>query len=146
MRLKTSEQHADVEVCMVGNDAILADRLLNFRPLFAKLRFIADPVGRDPMDPDVRGTEDEGARTYPPAVRCDNLPVTDSNGGQLASAVRSPCGGFKIDRSKVHKSKLVETTQERTINHGRLSLPSLEIFPGYSRCAGPGEKYQKDSD
>jgi len=35
---------------------------------------------------------------------------------------------------------------ERTINHWRLSLPSLEISPGYSRCAEPREKYQKDSD
>jgi len=35
---------------------------------------------------------------------------------------------------------------ERAINHWRLSLPSLDISPGYSRCAGPGEKYQKDSD
>jgi len=36
-------------------------------------------------------------------------------------------------------------SKERAINNWRLSLPSLEISPGYSRCAGPGEKYQQDS-
>jgi len=35
--------------------------------------------------------------------------------------------------------------KERAINNWRLSLPYLEISPGDSRCAGPGEKYQKDS-
>ena len=41
-----------------------------------------------------------------------------------------------------------ETTggsKERTIDNWRLSLPSLEISPAYSRGAGPEEKYQKDS-
>jgi len=37
------------------------------------------------------------------------------------------------------------TTKQRAINNWRLSLPSLEISPGYSRCAGPGEKDQQDS-
>jgi len=39
----------------------------------------------------------------------------------------------------------LENAKERAINNWRLSLPSLEISPGYSRCAGPGEKYQQDS-
>jgi len=35
---------------------------------------------------------------------------------------------------------------ERTIHNGRISFPSFELSTGYSRGAGPGEKYQKDSD
>jgi len=41
---------------------------------------------------------------------------------------------------------LTRGVKERTINNWRLPLPSLELSPGYSRYAGPGEKYQKDSD
>jgi len=42
--------------------------------------------------------------------------------------------------------KFSEKTKERTINNWRRLLPSREISSGYCRCAGPGEKYQKDSD
>ena len=63
----------------------------------------------------------------------------------IAGFLKNPLG-LRIQRVFYCADAITRMIKERMINSWWLLLPPLEISPGYSRCAGPGEKYRKESN